>query len=119
MGRRRQHLLIPISKALARDPSASSVNVLASLSTEIQTALVPDWGPESLKRQYAAAVLARYVWLPDTPTTTSRRDHRLARHLYDEGVPLAVVEAALLLAGARRALRAASTPLPPVRALHY
>jgi hypothetical protein len=90
------------------------------LSVKLQTALVPDWGVESLKRQYVAAVLARYLWLPETPTRTSRHDRRLARSLYQGGVPLIAVEAALVLGEARRALRGMSAAaLPPIRALHY
>jgi hypothetical protein len=90
------------------------------LSIKVQTSLVADWGPESLKRQYVAAVLARYLWLPETPTQTSRHDRRLARSLYEGGVPLVVVEAALLLGGARRELRGPSAALLlPIRALHY
>ena len=67
-------------------------------------------------------MLARYLWLPDTPSVTSRHDRRLAKTLFQRGVSLIVVEAALLLAaGARRALREPwLEPLPQVRALaHY
>jgi hypothetical protein len=66
------------------------------------------------------AVLARYLWLPDTPSQTSRHDRRLARTLFQRGIPLIAVEAALLLAAARRALREPwLAPLPRVRALFY
>jgi len=118
-GRRRRRE-IPKWIRTEREPSASSAYDPASLSVKVQTALVPDWGVESLKRQYVTAVLARYLWLPETPTQTSRHDRRLARSLYEGGVPLIVVEAALLLGGARHALRGASAgPLPLIRALHY
>lgn len=120
MEARHERRTIPREAQAERRPSAPSVGALASLSTKVQTALVPDWGPESLKRQYVAAVLARYLWLPETPTRTSRHDHRLARRLYEGGVPLIAVEAALLLGAARRSLRGMSAPpLVPVRALHY
>jgi len=65
-------------------------------------------------------VLARYVWLPDTPTVSSRYDRRLAATLFVRGVELIVVEAALLLADARRALREPwLAPLPQVRSFAY
>lgn len=47
-------------------------------------------------------------------------DRRCARVLYRRGIPLATVDAALLLATARRTFRSQDRPpLPPVRALHY
>jgi hypothetical protein len=65
-------------------------------------------------------VLARYVWLPDTPVRTSRYDHHLASSWFERDVGLLMVEAALLLASARRALRESwLAPLPQVRALAY
>jgi hypothetical protein len=66
------------------------------------------------------AVLGRYLWLPDTPNQTSRNDRRLATMLFERGVPLLMIEAALLLAATRRALREPwFAPLPRVRSLHY
>lgn len=101
-------------------PSASSVGDGASLSNRIQAVLCPGVGSKSIERLYVEAVLARYVWLPDTPGVTSRHDRRLARTLFERGIPLIVVEAALLLGAARRALREPClAPLPRVRALHY
>jgi hypothetical protein len=71
-------------------------------------------------RIYVEAVLDRYLWLPATPTRISRHDRRLARTLYERGIPLATVQAALLLGAARRAFRAENAaPLPPIRTLHY
>lgn len=100
-------------------PSASCAEGEASLSTRIQVAL-PAEGPPSLRRRYVQAVLSRYLWLPDTPSVCSRHDRRLAREWYERGIPLIVVEAALLLAATRRALREPYlAPLPRVRALHY
>jgi hypothetical protein len=90
------------------------------LSTRIQALLPPEGGPKDLQRRYVEAVLGRYVWLPDTPSRTSRHDRRLALSLYDQGIPLIVVEAALLLGAARRAFRGPHLPsLPSVRALAY
>jgi hypothetical protein len=101
-------------------PPASCAEGQASLSTRIQTTLSAEVEAGGLARQYVEAVLARYLWLPDTPHRTSRHDRRLARALYERGVPLIVVEAALLLGATRRALREPwLAPLPRVRALHY
>ncbi|MGH9600937.1 MAG: hypothetical protein ACRD24_00995 [Terriglobales bacterium] len=69
---------------------------------------------------YLATLTALYLRLPETPRRLSRFDHRLARHLFQRHVPLALVEAAFLLASARRASRPASAPpLGPIRSLHY
>ena len=101
-------------------PSASCAGDEGSLSTRIQALLRPEGGPKDLKRRYVQAVLGRYLWLPDTPNRTSRHDRGLARTLYDRGIPLIVVEAALLLAAARRALREPYlAPLPRIRSMHY
>ena len=72
------------------------------------------------RHAYVRQVIDTYVWLPGTPRKASRRDRALAGTLYDRGVPLQDIEAALLLAGARRALRSPKAePLPPVRTLFY
>ena len=101
-------------------PSASSAEGEASLSTRIQALLSAEGGPKDLERSYVQAVLARYLWLPETPAVTSRHDRRLAHTWYEQGIPLIVVEAALLLGACRRALREPYlAPLPRIRALHY
>lgn len=101
-------------------PSASCAGGEASLSARIQAVLSPGGDPRSLGRLYVQAVLARYLWLPDAPSQTSRHDRRLARMLFERGIPLIVVEAALLLGATRRALREPYlAPLPRIRALHY
>jgi len=105
-----------------RRPSASSADAVDSLGTRVQTTLVvvPGEEAESLERRYIQAVLARYLWLPDTPSQTSRHDRRLARTLCKRGVPLLAVETALLLGEARRVFRARDAePLPSVRSLYY
>jgi len=113
-GRLRDQPLLPL-------PTAFSANESASLSTAIQTVLPPPQHPrDTPERRYVRAVLARYLWLPDTPSQSSRHDRRLASSLYERGVPLLVVEAALLLASTRRALREPwLQPLPRVRSAHY
>ena len=45
---------------------------------------------------YVAAVVTLYVELPDTPLRASVSDQWLARRFHDDGVPLHVVETALL-----------------------
>ena len=74
----------------------------------------------SSRHDYVSQLLDTYVWIPGTPRKASRRDRALAGRLYDRGVRLQDVEAALLLAAARRAFRDPdATPLPPVRTLYY
>lgn len=69
---------------------------------------------------YVAAVLTLYVDLPDTPLRASAQDQWLARRLHEEGVPLSLVESALLLASLRRLFRPTDLPpLPPIRSLAY
>ena len=69
---------------------------------------------------YARAVLRLYLELPDTPARPRPHDRRLAQQLNDQGVALALVETALLLASARRNARSPSaTPLGPIRSLSY
>ncbi|HYU48241.1 MAG TPA: hypothetical protein VEK84_18930 [Terriglobales bacterium] len=76
--------------------------------------------PESNSALYTATVLNLYVDLPDTPLRASIQDQRLAQRLFETGVPLPVVEAALLLASLRRLCRPADVPpLPRVRSLAY
>jgi len=69
---------------------------------------------------YVAAVLMLYLDLPDTPLRPSPQDQSLARRLYEQGVPLPMVESALLLESLRRLLRPGDLPpLPPIRSLAY
>jgi hypothetical protein len=91
------------------------------LAIAVQTALpAPRDQRESVERRYIRAVLARYLWLPETPSRTSRHDRALAATLHARGIALLAVEAALLLGAARRALREPwLAPLPRVRSLHY
>lgn len=65
-------------------------------------------------------LLRLYLALPHTPSRASRYDRRLALELRQRRIPWQVIEAAFLLAMARRCLRDPSlTPLPPIRSLHY
>jgi hypothetical protein len=75
--------------------------------------------PASNPATYVIAVLNLYGELPDTPPRTNPQDQRQARAWFDRGVPLAVVEAALLLASLRRIRPPGATPLPRIRSLAY
>jgi hypothetical protein len=76
--------------------------------------------PNSNPALYVAAVLTLYVDLPDTPFRASVPDQRHAHIWFDRGVPLEVVETALLLACLRRMVRPTDVPsLPRIRSLAY
>ena len=76
--------------------------------------------PNSNPALYVAAVLTLYLDLPDTPLRASVPDQRQARLWFDRGVPLPVVETALLLACLRRRARPTDVPpLPRIRSLAY
>jgi hypothetical protein len=76
--------------------------------------------PESEAAAYIGAVLVLYVDLPDTPMRYGPTDLALAGKLFQEGVPLVLVESAFLLASLRRLIRpAGSPPLPKIRSLAY
>jgi hypothetical protein len=76
--------------------------------------------PDSNPALYVAAVLTLYIDLPDTPLRASVPDQRQARTWFDRGVPLEVVETALLLACLRRMARPTDVPpLPRIRSLAY
>jgi hypothetical protein len=69
---------------------------------------------------YVATVLTLYVDLPDTPLRASAQDQWLARRLHEQGVPLTLLESALLLGSLRRLLRPPDLPpLPPIHSLAY
>lgn len=69
---------------------------------------------------YVAAVVVAYVDLPDTPLRARAQDLSCARRFYHDGIPLPVVESALLLASLRRLARPIdAVPLPQIRSLAY
>jgi hypothetical protein len=69
---------------------------------------------------YVAALIMLYVDLPDTPLHPGPQDQSTARKLYQQGVPLPLVEGALLLASLRRLIRDGDRPpLLPIRSLAY
>jgi len=73
------------------------------------------------RADYVRGVLTLYCELPHTAARRpSPSDRRLAEQLFDQGIPLTTVEAAFLLAIARRGARPPELPpLPPVRSLAY
>jgi hypothetical protein len=69
---------------------------------------------------YVATLILLYVDLPDTPLRPGPQDQSTARRLFGQGVPLSLVESALLLASLRRLLRNSDLPpLAPIRSLAY
>ena len=69
---------------------------------------------------YVASVVTLYLEMPDTPMRVSASDQWLARHFYQDGVPLETVETALLLGSLRRLIRPDDAPrLAPIRSLAY
>lgn len=70
---------------------------------------------------FVRTVLDLYLGLPHSAARRpSRNDRRLAEQLFDRGVALQIVRAAMLLAIARRSQRPIdATPLTPIRSLFY
>jgi hypothetical protein len=69
---------------------------------------------------YVHTVLQLYVGLPETPCRPRPQDRELAQELFEHGIEVSIVEAALLLASVRRLARDSTAPkLSPVRSLHY
>lgn len=72
------------------------------------------------QEEYVQRVLAAYRSTPGTTGTVRRPDRLLAGQLYERGVPLMVIENALVLAAARRLIRPmGSPPLNTIRSLAY
>jgi hypothetical protein len=72
------------------------------------------------REEYIQKVLSAYRQTPGTAGTIRQPDRLLAARLQQRGVPLAAVENALVLAAARRILRApGSPPLSTIRSLAY
>ena len=76
--------------------------------------------PDSNPALYVSSLLTLYIELPETPLRATASDQWLARRFHDDGVPLRVVETALLLGSLRRLIRPADAPrLSPIRSLAY
>ena len=70
--------------------------------------------------EYVRHVLEAYRATPGTAGVVRRADRLLALQLFERGVPLDVVENALVLAAARRVIRSSEAPpLGTVRSLAY
>jgi hypothetical protein len=70
--------------------------------------------------EYIRKVLWAYRQTPGTTGTVRRPDRELAAQLHQRGVPLDVVENALILAATRRLVRRdGASPLGTVRSLAY
>jgi hypothetical protein len=76
--------------------------------------------PLSPRTQYVKRVIDLYRCTPGASGFARRADRCLAAALYDRHVPLEIVQAALLLAAARRSRRHNDAPpLAPIGSLHY
>ena len=70
--------------------------------------------------EYVRQVLEAYCQTPTTAGRVNRQDRLLAAQLYQRGIPLTVVENALVLGAYRRLYRDLDAPpLAPVRSLRY
>lgn len=71
-------------------------------------------------QRYVRELLRLYVATPGVAGRVRRADRELAQTLFEHDVPLYAVANAFIVAAARRTRHNAySTPLPPVRSLHY
>lgn len=68
---------------------------------------------------YVARILHLYRKLPGALNRVLRDDRRTASDLHRRGVPIAVVEDALILTTARRAVGPKDQPLDRIRVLRY
>lgn len=80
----------------------------------------PSASADSARRSYLRTLLALYVQTPGVLGRVRRADREFARQLFVQQIPLYAVEYAFIVGAARRARHNAfSTPLPPIRSLHY
>ena len=73
------------------------------------------------RNHFVRAVLDLFLGLPHSAARRpSRNDRLLAEQLFDRGIALHIIRAAMLLALARRSQRHIDTPpLTPIRSLYY
>ena len=72
------------------------------------------------ENDYVRQVLALYRQTPQTTGHVHRQDRLLAAQLYQRGIPLTVIENALILGTVRRLYRDLDAPpLATIRSLHY
>jgi hypothetical protein len=69
---------------------------------------------------YQMAIVSLYLDLPHTPLRVNPSDQQRVRRWFDRGIPLPVVETALMLGSLRRLMRPAEAPpLATIRSLAY
>ena len=74
----------------------------------------------SVRARYVRELLRLYRATPGVAGNVRRADRNLAASLFDAEVPLYAVEHAFIVAAARRTRHNGySTPMPPIRSLHY
>jgi hypothetical protein len=72
------------------------------------------------RQEYVHRLIEAYRKTPGTTGLAHRQDRRFAEQLYEQQIPLSIVENALLLASARRLLRPdGAPPLETIRSLYY
>lgn len=77
-------------------------------------------GSGPARAAYVTWLIDAYLRLPETPRRARAQDRQLAASLHERGVPIHILETALLMATMRRTLRPAdAVPLTPIRSLHY
>jgi hypothetical protein len=73
-----------------------------------------------IPNENVAAILKRYLELPETPSNASFYDRQTAVKLLESGIRLSTIESAFLLATVRRLARPVDLPLlSPIRSLAY
>jgi hypothetical protein len=72
------------------------------------------------RRMYVQQVIELYRHVPGTTGHLRRSDRGFAAELHARGIPLDIIDAAVLLAVARRTIRSNDAPpLPKIATLHY
>jgi hypothetical protein len=72
------------------------------------------------QQEYVRTLLRAYVAMPETPPRWHSNDRRIALELYRRGIPVDVIETALVLGSARRLSRDPQRRVsPPIRCLAY
>jgi hypothetical protein len=72
------------------------------------------------RESYIKQALDLYCCTPGTLGRIRREDRLLAADLHDRGINLSTLEAAFVLAAARRCFRSPDAPpLAPIRSMHY
>jgi len=76
--------------------------------------------PDLIRQQYVREVLRLCLATPGVAGRIRRADRNLAHTLFEQNTPLHAVANAFIVAAARRTRHNGySTPMPPIRSLHY